>query len=322
MNQSIYFNFRSFLWRLKQKLPYVRRREYAAIVQRYEQALLAMMAKPSMATEADFAVVHQRAEDLAHPRGAGRDLCLFVSYAPQPTVKAHVLHHIQAFRQEGFEVLLILNSPHAPEAFTFDPALVVACEAICVRENIGLDFAAWAHAVDHFKLGAADLDRVVLANDSIIGPVSQLGFKALVDRVRASSSDVIGLTENWGPRWHLQSFFLVFQRQALQRGLFAQAMALIQNLPNKDLVIDVYETHFTLAMKVQGLRCEALFESDPNNLYKDNGTYYRWAELMERGFPYLKVSVLAEGQHNPAVLAALPAEMLQAWEREQVKKQK
>ncbi|MEX8504875.1 rhamnan synthesis F family protein [Leptothrix ochracea] len=319
MQNSGYFKFRAFLWHLKQKLPYVRRREYAVMAQRYEQALLAFMAKPSMATDAGFTVVHQRADVVGEATSAGRDLCLFVSYAPQPTVKAHVLHHIQAFRQEGFEVILILNSPHAAETFTLDPALVAACEAICVRENTGLDFAAWAHAVDHFKLGTVELDRVVLANDSIIGPVSQPAFKALVDRVRASKSDVIGLTENWAPRWHLQSFFLVFQREALQRGLFAQAMASIQNLPNKDLVIDVYETHFTLAMKAQGLRCEALFEADPHNLYKANSIYYRWASLMERGFPYLKVSVLAEGQHNPAVRAALPAEMLQAWEREQVK---
>ncbi len=317
MNNSMYFRFRAFLWRLKQRLPYVRRREYAVMAQRYEQALLAFMAKPSMAADAEFTVLHQRGEP--SKGGACRNLCLFVSYAPQPTVKAHVLHHIQAFRQEGFEVILILNSPHAAAHFTLDPALLAACEAICVRENTGLDFAAWAHAVDHFKLGGADLDRVVLANDSIIGPVSQPAFKALVDRVRASSSDVIGLTENWAPRWHLQSFFLVFQHEALRRGLFAQAMAAIQNLPNKDLVIDVYETHFTLAMKAQGLRCEALFEADPNNLYKANSIYYRWADLMARGFPYLKVSVLAEKQHDPAVRAALPAGMLQAWEREQIK---
>lgn len=290
-------------------MPYVRRREFQKLSRNYEQALVALASRPTLAAEARLTVVHQQP-------ARRRELCLFVTYAPRPEIKAHVLHHLRAFQDAGFDTALIINTDHAPERFAIDPTLQQRCRAICIRQNVGYDFAAWSHLAQLLQADT-DVDRIVLANDSIIGPLEPKAFEAILRRVRASSADVVGLTESRHPRWHLQSFFLVFQHAALRDGSFSQMVATIQNLPSKELVIELYETRVSQQLHDRGLKCEALFPCLSTDIYSSNDTHFRWDTLIETGFPYLKISVLSEGIKSARIRDAIPDAMLAAWEREQ-----
>jgi SAM-dependent methyltransferase len=116
-----------------------------------------------------------------------------------------------------------------------------------VRENLGFDFAAWAHGLT--LCAAPGLTRLYLVNDSIVGPLDCGAFAALVERVRKSSADVVGLTENTRPLPHLQRFFSSSSAHARWP------------LPTKEQVIDVYETRLTERLRRAGLATEALFPS-------------------------------------------------------------
>lgn len=293
----------------KSRLPYVRRREYRILAERREQALDALAKRPPLATEAPIVCLHQRP-------AASRELCVFVSFAPTPSLKAHVAHHLRAFQAQGLDTVLVINSEHAAETFKLDPALVASCRAVFVRANRGFDFAAWAHALQQVG-GSHGLDRVVFSNDSIVGPVSDADFAAIIGRVRSSACDIVGLTEAQLPLPHIQSFFLVFQHRAIQDGFLDQLMARIQNLPTKDLVIDVYETRLTRQFTEQGLRCEALFPNLGSDVHSSNDTHFRWRGLLAAGFPYVKVSVISQQRGTSALREAIPADMLNAWEAEQ-----
>lgn len=294
-------------------MPYVRRREYLkarkVAEQLSEQLASEFLTAPNMAASARLDIVFERPP-------TAREVCLFVSYAAQPVVKHHVRRHIRAFHDAGFDVLFVLNTPHAAHEFTFDDDMRSLCRGVFVRENKGFDFGAWAHLAQTVDLGDA-VERVVLVNDSILGPLDLAAFGSMVEAIRHSPADVLGLTRSLAVRPHLQSFFLVFQHEALRRGMFDNTMQMIRNFQTKETVIDVYETRLTGHMTSLGLRCESVFPMLSQDPYSANDTYFRWEELIRSGFPYIKISLLTEKRTDVALRAAIPADLLSAWEKEQ-----
>lgn len=298
-------------WRraVKARMPYVRRREYRKARAVAEQLASELLTAPDMAASA-------RLETVFVQPPTRREVCLFVSYAARPVVKHHVRQHLRAFHDAGFDVLFVLNTPHAASAFTFDDGLRGLCRGVFVRENKGFDFGAWAHLAQTVDLGEA-LERVVLVNDSILGPLDGAQFGAMVEAIRHSPADVLGLTRSMAVRSHLQSFFLVFQHEALRRGVFGSTMQAIRNFQTKEAVIDVYETHLTRHMESLGMRCASVFPMLSQDPHSSNDTYFRWDELIRHGFPYVKISLLAERRTDATLRAAIPAALLDAWEQEQ-----
>jgi Rhamnan synthesis protein F len=145
------------------------------------------------------------------------EVALFVTYSPNGWLKLHVLHYVESLRREGIAVILIVNTDMA---WKFGNAeLHSSLDGLFVRQNKGYDFAAWAHVIKS-RREILDAEALYLINDSLIGPISQTKFHDLVGKIRNSSADVIGLTESLDRGWHLQSFFLIFKRRALESTAF------------------------------------------------------------------------------------------------------
>lgn len=294
--------------RLKATSPYVRRRVHRKLEARYAELAAALCVAPEPADACGIVV----AKALKGARGS--DLCLFVTYAPQPRLKSHVVRHVEALKAAGVMVVLIVNTPLPPERLEIDPGFRDSLAGLYVRANVGFDFAAWAHVILLAGDRIADCARLILTNDSVVGPLRGGQLVGLMERIRLSSADVLGLTENVEPRPHLQSFFLVFQRSALESAGFAQFWRGVRILPTKDLVIALYEANLTGRLSGQGLRCEPLFRLSGPATAAVNDVYFRWAELIESGFPFVKTSVLETFWGSRAVRQLVPREILDGYE--------
>lgn len=148
-----------------------------------------------------------------------------------------------------------------------------------MRANEGWDWAAWAHVL---ALNG-DLDNAAILywlNDSMIGPVNQKSFRAIVERVRASRAAIVGLTASHEFGWHLQSYFLAFKHPALQFRSLREFLREVVSLPTRERVIHSYEIPFTRNIEEMGLTTEALFA--PNR--KNNPTIHSWKQLLHEGF--------------------------------------
>lgn len=289
--------------RLKSRLPYVRRREYRRLMQKYERCVdtLSDGLKPAAAVRVN-ALVPMRSE-------ARTELCLFVTHATQPTLKPHVVTHVEHLLEAGFGVALIVNTDLDLDTIRVEPGLLSRLDACHVRENAGFDFAAWAHG---WSLCGAptDLQRLLLVNDSIVGPLSSPAFAAMIQRLRLSGADVVGLTESIQTRHHLQSFFLAFGQRALQSATVLSVLEHMYALPTKEMVIDVYETRLTQRLRNAGLSVEALFPAMTDDRWSSNDTFYHWADLIRAGFPFIKTSVLPRVAHTADARALVPARFL------------
>lgn len=293
---------RSWRRNLKARLPYVRRREYRILERKYGELIDGLGHTPR-ASRARINVVRP----MAHPLSG--EVCLFVTFASKPQIKRHVQAHLEHLLRAGVNVVLIVNTDLAPDQIVLDAALSARLAGVLVRENVGFDFAAWAHVYSLCE-GRERWTRLLLVNDSIVGPLNTADFDRMLMRLRSSRVDVLGLTESRSPLPHVQSFFLVFNATALRSAVVQDYFEHMLSLPTKSQVIDVYETRLTQVLRQHGLRCEALFAPLSTDPHSSNDTFFRWDQLIRCGFPYIKASVLAKCAGSPRIAALVPREFL------------
>jgi lipopolysaccharide biosynthesis protein len=290
-------------WRrdLKARLPYVRKREYRLLSERFDRVVESL---GWTATPAATAPMRRIKPMASLPSG---EVCFFISHAGAPELKRHVRHHVEQLLRAGVQVVLVLNTDLPLEQMRIEPALLDRLSGAYARRNLGFDFAAWAH-LHSLAADPTAWTRLYLVNDSIVGPLSTDDFDRMLARIRASDADVVALTQSALPVPHLQSFFLVLNASALGseavRGFFARVL----NLPTKGEVIDVYETRLTRMFTQAGLRCEAVFAPLGNDPHSSNDTSFRWAELIRAGFPYVKTMILQREAASPELAQVVPAE--------------
>ena len=297
-------SFRSWRRNLKAAMPYVRRREHRILQRKYNELIEGMGWNAPPANSARLHTV----KALQGPIGG--EVCFFVTFAARPQLKHHVRAHVDQLLRAGIQVVLVVNTEMALDQFQVDPELLPRLTGAYVRQNAGFDFAAWAHLYS-ISGDTTAWTRLYLVNDSIVGPLDADHFVRLIERIRASTADVLGLTFSKSPVPHVQSFFLVFNRSALQSPAVQDVFKRIVSLPTKDQVIDVYETRLTQVLTRQGLRCESLFAPLTDNPYAANDTYFRWDQLVMSGFPYVKASVLKDFTGSALVRRHVPPEFQQ-----------
>jgi len=223
----------------------------------------------------------------------GQEVALLVTHSATGRIKPHVAPYLQALGKAGIATLLIVV---ADREVDISQDLADLTAGVMVRANAGYDFAAWAHAIHlHPEIyGAATL---YLANDSLIGPVDQPRFEAMLDRIRASDADLIGLTESHEYRWHVQTFFVALKPRLLSAWWLHTFFESVRILADKDAVIRAYEVRFAGDVERSGHKVEILYPSTR----AANPTLYDWRALLAAGFPFVK-ALLVRGHFDEADL--------------------
>jgi lipopolysaccharide biosynthesis protein len=185
--------------------------------------------------------------------GAQR-VAVFVHYDRRGRVHDYALYYLNCLRSAGFQVVFVSNAPRLPDEAL--AKLQPLCALILRRKNIGYDFAAYKDAID--AIGeVAGREELLLVNDSVYGPFEDLGV--VLSRCDGERAAVWGVTDNWFRRFHLQSYFLLFKRQALESDAFARFWSSVRYIQSKRWIIEKYEIGLTQAMIRANLRCAALY---------------------------------------------------------------
>ena len=266
----------------------VRRREYDILARKYAGLIDDLGWRAPLATAAK--ITAHKAIDV----NLSGDVCFFVTHASSVIIKANVIHHVEQLLAQDIKVVLIINTDLPFESIVIDEKLAANLSGILVRENLGFDFAAWAHA-HALCQPTVEWARLFFVNDSMLGPLNTDDFSRTIARLRESPADLIGLVKNTTPLPHLQSFFLAFTQTTLMHPMFKNWMTNVRCLKEKIHVIDVYETRLTQMMADAGLRTEALFDS----LGGGDDTIAEWEKLIDAGFPYVKASIAKAFPDHP-----------------------
>ncbi|MGO9816523.1 MAG: rhamnan synthesis F family protein [Acidocella sp.] len=196
---------------------------------------------------------------LAWPEGEiklGPKVALFMHFDGRGLVREQVLHYIAELKANDRDVVFVTNSGRLKPAALL--AVQALCAAVIVRKNIGYDFGAWRDALDYLGLPRAETQEVILANDSVFGPLTPM--TDTLRRLNYNKADIWGLTESWQLRYHLQSYFLAFGPAALRSETFRKFWAEVMPVPMKTYIVREYEVGITQAMTKGGLRCAAVWK--------------------------------------------------------------
>ena len=242
--------------------------------------------------------------------GTGASLAIYVHWSASGRVSEMVLRQIAGWRGQGFDVVFVTNS--APPAADVE-RVREHCVLYLRRSNIGLDFGAWRDGLAAVLAEGAAPQELLLANDSVVGPLAPLG--PLVERWRAGGEGFFGMTESLAGGVHLQSYLLLARGPAAIADIAAH-LAGFADVRNKWRIVQSGEIGLTRRMIGAGHRCAALFgyarlcalarPSDfaalgarfggENSLrvYPLNPTHHFWQLLLERtDFPFLKTDLIA-----------------------------
>jgi lipopolysaccharide biosynthesis protein len=272
---------------------------------------------------------------LALPRRPTRAIVL-AHFDPHGHFDPHVHHALAAYRRHAERLVVVSNSARRLPA---DLARLV--DGFVPRANVGYDFAAWRDGLATFR--AADHDEVICVNDSVYGPLFDLG-PALAD-ARVAAADLWGMvlsdqnTSRWGARVpHLQSWFLGMRRPLLEADAWGGFWHGLTTPATKREVVEQNEIGFSARMAAAGFRLAGLYDATtalrvtlaevwphlsprhPRRSWRllrksrrlpHNPSELVWWRLWEAGVPYLKVSLLRVN-HYGLDLGRVLAELRQA----------
>ncbi len=237
------------------------------------------------ATHLSTEITDSRLNTLKTPAKAD-EIVLFVTFAPEGRIKPHVPVYLDALKQVGLSTVLIVAADNPDAVKTSD--LIDKVDGLFIRQNGGFDFAAWAHVARQIDLSGARL--VCLANDSLVGPFTVERLRGIMARVRGSDAHLVGLTNSLEMKEHLQSYFLVAKGRGVQALL--EFLGTVRMLEDKWQVIFSHEIQVSDFVQSKGLRTEALFPS----FVERNRSVHQWRELIEEGFPFVKMEVIRNPQ--------------------------
>ena len=221
-----------------------------------------------------------------------RPVCLFAQYHPRHRIRAPLLHYVGALQACGYQIFVACSGDAPPPPEDRETLEATGATVLC-RPNRGLDFGAWQHLI---REGCADgADRVLLANDSVLGPLRPL--RPVIDRMEGGGHDVWGLIESRQRSWHLQSWFLQFTGEAFQHAEVRRVFALPFPRMDKEAVIEQGELGLGQALRRAGLRCGALVGFQDATWFarrhRLNMMHLDWHHnLVARGLPFIKAELL------------------------------
>ena len=106
-------------------------------------------------------------------------------------------------------------------------------------------------------LPSADTRFLLIANDSVYGPLYPLG--PVLQQMNFADAHIWGATDSWEHRFHVQSYFFAFGEVALRHPAFAKFWSSVKNVQSKWWVVRRYEVGMAQAFIASGLRCKAIW---------------------------------------------------------------
>lgn len=226
-----------------------------------------------------------------------RRLAIYAHYDAEGEVKPFVTYLLKELA-ECCERVVFVSTGDLTEA-ACDEARRHAQEVV-VKENVGLDFGMWKHALTGRDVSG--YDEVIITNSSVFGPLWPL--EPYLVEMSTRPCDFWGMTENEEIEHHLQSYFLVFKKRVVQSRAFGDFWENIVPFRDKLQIIRSYEIGLTNFLTGEGfvglpyVRTEDMFPPWPLiELFPyrhRNPTAYYPERLIDHRMPFVKVELLRD----------------------------
>ncbi len=166
-----------------------------------------------------------------------------------------------------------------------DSPSIPGATTVLRRANVGYDFGSWAAVLEAFP-GIRRARRVLLINDSLIGPFSSLA--PILADFEASATPVWGLSSSRQHRPHIQSFFIGYRDGVLDSPAIRAFWKDIRVESRKAKIVRYDELGLAEVLDEAGLSWRTMSRPDPGG--SPNPTLGDPVALLAAGFPFVKAN--------------------------------
>jgi hypothetical protein len=207
-----------------------------------------------------------------------KSICFFCSYSTSPDIANYIQYYVKELTRHFSRVIFITNERTlTPSSLNF---LTTSGTELFFVANEGYDFGMWYKAM--LKYDVEQFDRVGLVNDSCIL------FKPLdayFNWLNTQDLDYAGMVDSIEFVYHIQSFFLILNKKAIEPtlGFFKE-----NGLHNdREDVIKTYELGLCQYMQQQGLKVGVWQKTQGAN-----PSLYAAEKMIQNGYPLIKKKIL------------------------------
>lgn len=165
------------------------------------------------------------------------------------------------------------------------------CISYIVKPNEGYDFGAWKAGLDHLSSVLDDYESLLLCNDSVYGPMQDLGY--IIDMMDSKKFDVWSMSDSYELGYHLQSYFIHLNRKAFTSKIFKDFWGNFKIYDDKKSLIRNCEVAYSAKLISSKELNVGSYYSIHKKSYLNNLQYY-WDFLLKDKFPFLKIEVLRD----------------------------
>lgn len=227
-----------------------------------------------------------------------RRAAIFAHYDKDNIIDDYVIYYLKALKDIVHEIIFVSCNPIVEsEKLKLDGI----ADFIIDEKHDEYDFGSYKRGYLYLKERLNDFDELIFANDSCYGPLYPLG--EVFDKMETEEQcDFWGITKNkFGMekreakyitvrRPHIQSYFVVFNKNVFQSDVFADFINSIKHYDIKNEIIINYEIGLTELLENSAFKSGSYIK----DLYRFNHVLASfWRLLIEKyKMPFVKCSVL------------------------------
>lgn len=230
----------------------------------------------------------------------GRDVVIIACHDQRHRYGLALRHMVSRYHAAGWKVVVGFDHSLPDTAFD-DCKSIERPDAALASPHEGYDFFTWRLLLEELLQGQMPR-RVLMSNDSVIGPLQPLDD--LTQFIRAHPAEVLGFVESRDQIHHLQSWGIVFQGRALNEGALWRYFAQAHETLDKRHLINRMEVRLARWAATQGYRVGSICSPASQADGDANAAVTGWRHLLSFGIPFIKREVFTLTPHQIKITPA------------------
>ncbi len=165
------------------------------------------------------------------------NLCIFSHFDANNIIDPYVIFYLQELANNDCDIIFVSASSSLSTAER--DKIAPYCKQIIIRRNRGRDFGSFKCGIMNTKDIIPHYEKIILANDSIYGPFFDIA--PIIHFGSNNHLDMWGVSDSLEKNYHIQSFFVVFNKKILNDPAFLAFWERVHYFGERQNIINHYE---------------------------------------------------------------------------------
>jgi len=222
-------------------------------------------------------------------------VCIFSHFDKNNLIDDYVIYYIQKLNKMGIDILFISTSQ-------IDDQESLKIEKYCIdvifKENSGYDFGAWKSGLEYLGNKLLEYEELIMCNDSVYAPLFDLNV--MFNKMRNNDYDFWGISDNFEIKYHLQSYFMVFNKNVFSSELFKSFWNNYKLYKLKRNIIQKYEIEFSRNLLKNDFRMGVYipYKKFQSKEYVNSTLKFYKRSIIDFNSPIIKIELLRDNPEN------------------------